>query len=148
MTKILYKSELVHPIFVAFIFAGIVGIVSTKDFSLLKFWEKDISELLPEIITVFVSYFTWNALNISKVVMINNQHITKGIYCKPFGFIKVYNKMNVKDIKEIRLKQNEKLYYEVTVESLNNELLVVKSIANKFPAQDELKAIEEEIRSY
>jgi hypothetical protein len=112
---------------------------------LFEFWKKDFTELLPSILLFILSYFILSTLNTSKVVAIKNGKILKGIYCAPFGFLKINNTINLSIIKKVELKQNEKLFYDIIVESNNNNFLLIKSIANKNPAEKELKRIKTEI---
>ena len=142
-----YKNELFHPIFLM-ISIGLGGFIGLGNFKLFEFLEKDFIELLPSIILVLISYFILNVLNTSHVVAIKNVEIIKGIYCLPFGFLKVNERINLSDIKNIELKQNEKLYYEIIAESNTNNPLIIKSIANKIPAKKELNRIKAEISTF
>jgi len=144
MINILHKNELVNPIFLM-IFILIGGFIGLGNFELFEFWKKDLNELLPSILLLLISYFILNALNTSEIVAIKRDEIVKGIYCMPFGFIKIKERINVSDIKDIQLKQNEKLFYEIIAESNNGNSLSIKSIANKIPAERELNKIKNKI---
>ncbi|NQY05398.1 MAG: hypothetical protein HRT68_04115 [Flavobacteriaceae bacterium] len=101
------------------------------DFELFEIWKKDFEELLPSILLLLISYFILSALNTSNVVAIKKNEIIKGIYCLPFGFLKINERINISDIKEVELKQNEKLFYEIIAESNSKNSLLIKSIAKK-----------------
>mgnify|MGYP006999712475 FL=1 len=139
----LHKNQIIHPIFLM-IFIGIWVFTELDNFGLSEFWNKDFNELWPSILYILIFHLI---LNTSKVVVIKKNEIIKGLYCLPFGFFKVRERMKISDINEIRLEQNEKLFYEVIVETNNKNVLLIKSIANKLPAEKELDRIKTEINS-
>ena len=140
--KILHKSELVHPIFIMLFIGGFSGLLN---YSALEFWKTDLDKLLPAIIIVIASYLILSILNTLQVVVIHNNQIVKGLYCAPFGFLKIKEKINVSDIKDITLTQQETLFYDIIAESKDSDDLLIKSIANKIPAEKELNLIKTEI---
>ena len=140
--KILHKSELVHPIFIMLFIGGFSGLLN---YSVLEFWKTDLDKLLPAIIIVIASYLILSILNTLQVVVIHNNQIVKGLYCAPFGFLKIKEKINISDIKDITLTQQETLFYDITAESKDSDDLLIKSIANKIPAEKELNLIKTEI---
>jgi len=144
--KILHKTELVHPFFLL-IFIGTGAFIGLADYDVFEFWKKDFIELLPSISIIFISFFILNALNTSLVVAIKNEEIIKGIFCIPFGFLKINERIKISDIIEVELRQNEKLYYEIIAESNSEKSLLIKSIANKIPAEKELNRIASEINT-
>ena len=143
--KVLYKTELVHPIFLMLFVAVFSGLLN---FSLFELKETNIIELLPTIIIVIASYFALNILNTSQVVAIKNSEIVKGIYCLPFGFLKIQKRIKISNIKDIKIKQNKKSFYEITAESSEGNSFVIKSIANKNPAEKERNRIKTEIKTF
>nr|WP_321225498.1 hypothetical protein [uncultured Psychroserpens sp.] len=147
MKRILHKNELVHPIFLGG-FIGIGGFSVVSNLISVEFWKKDLYEILSAILIVLITYIVLNALNTSQVVALKNKKIVKGVYCAPFGFIKINNKINISDIKKIDMKQNEELFYEIIAESKDDNSLIIKSIANKIPALEELDKIKLEIDTF
>nr|WP_315248103.1 hypothetical protein [uncultured Flavobacterium sp.] len=55
--------------------------------------------------------------------------------------MKIKNRILLKDITEIKLHRNEKKYLEIRVLSKNEGFLIIKTIANKIPAEKELQEI-------
>lgn len=140
--KILHKSELVHPIFIMLFIGGFSGLLN---YGVLEFWKTDLEKLLPAIIIVTASYLILSILNTLQVVAIHNNQIVKGLYCAPFGFLKIKDRINISDIKGITLTQQETLFYDIIAESKDSDDLLIKSIANKIPAEKELNLIKTEI---
>ena len=140
--KILHKSELVHPIFIMLFIGGFSGLLN---YGVLEFWKTDLEKLLPAIIIVTASYLILSILNTLQVVAIHNNQIVKGLYCAPFGFLKIKDRINISDIKDITLTQQETLFYDIIAESKDSDDLLIKSIANKIPAEKELNLIKTEI---
>ena len=140
--KILHKSELVHPIFIMLFIGGFSGLLN---YSVLEFWKTDLDKLLPAIIIVTASYLILSILNTLQVVAIHNNQIVKGLYCAPFGFLKIKDRINISDIKGITLTQQETLFYDIIAESKDSDDLLITSIANKIPAEKELNLIKTEI---
>lgn len=144
--KILNKTELIHPIFI-FIFIGIGSFVSLDYFSLLEFSGKNFTELLSSIVLILISYFILNALHTSRIVAIKKQALIKGIHCVPFGFVKINKRIKISEIKDIELQQNDKLFYDIIAQSNNSNYIVIKSIANKNPAEEEFIKIKNELKN-
>ena len=140
--KILHKSELVHPIFIMLFIGGFSGLLN---YGVLEFWKTDLEKLLPAIIIVTASYLILSILNTLQVVAIHNNQIVKGLYCAPFGFLKIKDRINISDIKGITLTQQETLFYDIIAESKDSDDLLITSIANKIPAEKELNLIKTEI---
>ncbi|QXP60837.1 hypothetical protein [Olleya sp. HaHaR_3_96] len=147
MTNILHKNELIHPIFLM-ILIGLGVFTGLPDFELFEFWKTDPIQLLPFLFRLLILYIILNALNTSQVLALKNGEIIKGIYCLPFGFLKVNESIPISDIKQIQLKQNKKLYYEIIAQTNTNSSLVIKAIANKIPAEKELIRIKTEISAF
>lgn len=146
--KILNKTELIHPIFLfLFISVGVGSFVSLDSISLLEFNGKNFLELLPSILLVLISYFILNALHTSRIVAIKKQNIIKGIYCAPFGFVKIHKRIKLSEVNDIELKQNDKFFYDIIAQSNDDNYIVIKSIANKNPAEEELIHVKNKLKN-
>ncbi|MDQ6469562.1 hypothetical protein RB619_02820 [Flavobacterium sp. LHD-80] len=129
----LNKEELIHPIFyLLFISAPIIGLFF--DFH---------SDFFEKVIWV---YFILIFLNISNSVKLKGNEIISGIYISPFGFIKIKKRIKLDDIKELIIQQNKKKYCEIRAIS-SDDFLIIKTIANRIPAEEALEEIEAKINS-
>ncbi|MCV2486877.1 hypothetical protein OD917_18245 [Flavobacterium sp. SH_e] len=129
----LNREELIHPIFyLIFITAPIFGL--SFDF-LPDFSEK-----------VLLIYFVLIFFKISHSVKLKGNEIIDGIHLSPFGFLKIKKRMQLNDIKEFIIFKNEKKYCEIRAIS-SNDFLIIKTMANKIPAEEELNEIQTKINS-
>jgi|GEM_PF-5962959 len=85
---------------------------------------------------------------LSMLVRLDKTHITKRIYLKPFGFIATSFRIPVADIQEVTLRQNPDLYFEITAVTMKHDTFVLKTVANKVPAEMELEKIREALQSF
>ncbi|MRX70347.1 hypothetical protein SAMN06265349_101643 [Flavobacterium resistens] len=129
----LNRKELIHPIFhLLFISAPIIGLIFD--------YHSDFSE--KALFVCFILIF----LNSSDSVKLKGSEIIRGIHLSPFGFIKIKKRMALSDIKELSIHKNEKKYCEIIAVS-DNDFLIIKTIANRIPAEEELKEIQTKINS-
>ncbi|WP_431244982.1 hypothetical protein ACQ9BO_12750 [Flavobacterium sp. P21] len=129
----LNRDELIHPIFhLLFISAPITGLIFD--------YHSDFSE------KALLSYFVLMFLNICDSVKLKGNEIIHGIHLSPFGFIKIKKRMAIDDIKELSIHKNEKKYCEIRAIS-DNDFLIIKTVANRIPAAEELKEIHSKINS-
>jgi len=131
----LNKQELVHPIF----YIIIIGVLSTP--SILKVFSNSLEENIKLLLYLILLYIIYNLLQVSDCVDIKNGEIIRGIFVNHIGFLKVKNRILLKDISEIKLHRNEKKYLEIRALSKNEDFLIIKTIANKIPAEKELQEI-------
>ncbi len=142
----LNKIELVHPIF-EMIFIGL------STFSVFSIFEFDLVnasfiELVNPILRIIFIYIFYQILNISKRVEIKNNQLMAGIYINPIGFVKMTNQILIIDIIEIGIYQNSKKYFEIFAKSKDGKIITIKAIPNKFPAEEALEVIKNEISTY
>lgn len=129
----LNREELIHPIFhLLFISTPILGLIFD--------YHSDFSEK-----TLFV-YFVLIFLNITDSVKLKGNEIIHGIHLSPFGFLKIKKRMALNDINELVIYKNEKKYSEIRAVS-DNDFLIIKTVANKIPAEEGLKEIQTKISS-
>ncbi len=129
----LNKEELIHPVFyLLFISAPIIG--SCFDFH-SNFFEKAIW-----------AYFILIFFNVTHSVKLKGNEIISGIHISPFGFIKIKKRMRLNDIKELSIYKNEKKYCEIRAIS-SDDFLIVKTIANRIPAEEELNEVQTKINA-
>ncbi len=142
-TMTLNKIELVHPIF-QMIFIGF----SVSNIYEFKLFDSNFFELLHLISLLIFTYIIYQILNISKRVELRKNELTEGFYINPIGFIKVNNQISINEIIEININQNSKKYFDIFAKAKNGKIVIIKTIANKFPAKRELEIIKNEINSY
>lgn len=134
----LNKTELTHPIFYM-LFTGI------STFSAYELIGKSYSEIINAIPWLILFYIIYQILNLSKRVELKKNEIIEGIYINPIGFVKVNNRILIKDVIEIGMQQNSKKYFELFTKS-KYDTIIIKVIANKFPAERELQIVKNEIQ--
>ncbi|MEN2399887.1 hypothetical protein GKZ90_0008875 [Flavobacterium sp. MC2016-06] len=139
----LNKQELVHPIFYLLLIGILVAIPS---YSLLDLFQNNLNENLKLLSCVVITYIGYSILEISRCVDVKKNEIIDGIYMKLLGYAKIKNRMQLKDIKEFVIYKNEKKYSEIRAVSFNGEYLIVKTIANRLPAEKELEEIKAKIK--
>lgn len=129
------KRELIHPIF----YLLFIGVLSTP--SIVKIFHNTLEENLKLIPYLILFYIIFNLLQIAECVDVRNDEIVSGVYVNHIGFLKIKKRILLKDISEIKLHQNEKKYMEIRAFSRNDEFLIIKTIANRIPAEKELEEI-------
>jgi hypothetical protein len=130
---IINTEEIIHPIFymafVALFNYGLFQLISIKYLALRLFFFLASYKILSSF------------LNISNVVLINKKEIKKGLYISTFGFVKIKEHIDLKEVKEVILSQNTQLRYDIILTSKTNKQVILKTLANKNPAVEELSKI-------
>lgn len=85
----------------------------------------------------FVCYYP---LCFSKAVRIENSILKFGIYNTVFGFVKIKNQILLSEVTEVNMKQSDDKFFQIIVFSDNNQI-VLKKIANRIPAEEELERL-------
>lgn len=80
-------------------------------------------------------------------VNLKGSEIISGLHLSPFGFLKIKKRMALNDIQELVIYKNEKKYSEIRAVSAT-DFLIIKTIANRIPAEEELKEIQAKIYSF
>lgn len=140
----LNKVELIHPIFNMF-FIGALGAISFN--AIPDVFYRNYKENSITILTIILAYVIYNILNISRCVEIKKNEIIDGIFISPIGFVKINKKILLNDIKEIIIHKNSKKFSEIRAVCTNGNFLVIKTIANRIPAQEEMEKIISKINS-
>lgn len=129
----LNREELIHPIFyLLFITAPIFGI-----------WFDFLTVLSERTLLFFI---VLNLFHLTHSVKLKGDEIISGTHIFPFGFIKIKKRIKLNDIKELIVYQNEKKYREIRAIT-SNDFLIIKTIANRIPAEKELEVIKSKIKS-
>ncbi len=77
-------------------------------------------------------------------MILKENEIIEGNYIPLLGYVKIKKRMYLNDIKELIIFKNEKKYSEIRAIS-SNDFLIVKTMANKIPAEEKLKEIQTKI---
>jgi hypothetical protein len=85
----------------------------------------------------FAAMLCFDLGNLSVSVRLRRGHIVKGLYVNPLGFITVRFRLAVSDIQELILRQNADLYFELIALTPTHEAVVLKTMANRIPAEQE-----------
>lgn len=134
----LNKKELIHPIFIILFIVIVPGISFN---SVSHIFHQGFQENLKLSVYAILFFLLYNILNISRSVEVKHNDIIDGIHIPIFGFVKIKNRIHLKDIKELVIHQNDKKYREIRAISNNGDFLIIKTIANKIPAEEELQKI-------
>ena len=136
----LNKKELFHPIFYL-IFIGI-----SSGLSIYEIFNNSLKENIKLIPFIILAYVIFQILNATECVDIKNGVIVSGIFINPIGFVKINNRILIKNISEFNIYQNEKKYFEIRAVTETKEFIIIKKLANKIPAEKELEEITQKIK--
>lgn len=129
----LNREELIHPAFyLLFLAAPILGLV----FNFLP----DLSQ------NALITCLVFIVLKINISVKLKGNEIIEGVDLFPFGFVKIKKRMLLDDITEIIIYKNEKKYSEIRAIS-STDFIIIKTVANRIPAEEKLKEIQTSIAS-
>jgi len=136
----LHEEKIIHPIsiFIGLSFYGIIVFL----INYLKLGYNFLTFLFIISFIYIADYF-----KVKYCTCIKGNKIIKGIQLKWVGFIKINDEIALSEIREIKIIQNEKKHFEIVAISKEGNVFVIKSIANKFPAEAELLEIQEKICS-
>ncbi|MBF6640958.1 hypothetical protein IVB69_05660 [Flavobacterium sp. J49] len=140
----LNEEEIIHPIFYLLFIGGYFGI---STYSLYNLFEYNFTEILRLICYLAIGYLIHNILNTKRRVDIKKNEIINGIYMEPFGFVKINSRILIKNITEVEINQNAKKYFEINAKTKSGEVLTIKSVPNKLPAENELIVIKEKLKT-
>ncbi|MDC9723998.1 MAG: hypothetical protein PSN34_14675 [Urechidicola sp.] len=132
--NLLYSEELVHPVF--YVVPILFG-----NYALYDLFIFEDNSVLSGLVSLVISYLFYQILISSRSVNLKDEIITKGIYIFPLGYIKKHYQIPISDIDDIIIKQNEKLYYQILIQSKDDTTYLLKSIPNKNPALKEMERI-------
>lgn len=141
-TITLNKSELLHPVF----YLLFVGCFSA--FTTLELIGKSYSEITAAIPWLILFYIIHQILHVSKRVALKQNEIIDGVYINPFGFVKINNRIKITEIIDVGIAQNSKKYFEILAKSKEGQAIIIKVLANKYPAERELEHIKQEINKF
>lgn len=98
-------------------------------------------------LTFLFSIFLYTLIDFSHVVRIENSMLKSGIYHQFFGFVKLKKQFFLYNIQEIEIVQNQDKYFEIVAFSSDDQI-IVKTMPNKNPAQEELERIRQLFKNY
>jgi hypothetical protein len=137
----LNRKELFHPLFY------LIFIAIGSSYSLYEIFKNNLKENIKLIPFIIFAYIIYQILDASESVKIKNAEIISGILINPIGFVKIKDRILIKDISEFTLYQNERKYFEIRAVTKSKEFLIIKTLANKIPAEKEMEEITKKIKN-
>lgn len=133
----IHEKEIIHPFLYSIIFL-FVGFDAYDLYQIDNFQ-------FQKVLFYFMKYFLiHNVLSIKQCVEIKNKQIIQGIHVGFFGFIYINKRILLHQVKEIKITQNKKSFFEIKAIMNDDKIWVIHSLWNKKDAESSLIKIQKQ----